>query len=635
MRTRPTRPRQFGRRHQPVIALTVKRDRRRPRRRDRSDVEPLHVLAWRYRYYLAPIYLTFLVWGGGALAHRWLGTGMTLLVVLVAVAAAAFWTRRAHDRRVERAYTVVVAATVGAWLVAAACLGAGHPVLLRVLAVAALLCAVPWWAHHRIRSQVRVERTVAAWPSIAEATGLKGSKLVGVVVNTWGWTGRLTLAAGQTARDVMTKLRTVESVLKLPVGSLRAEPCPDRADVALVRVVHADPHRKTILWTGKPARSIAVPLEVGPYDDGDTCRVPLFDQVTGTHHALLAGTNGSGKSGLLNLVACHVVTAPDALLWAIDLKGGMELRPWWPVCDWLATTTSEAADMLAALRAVVDARGQVARHRVWQSSPAAPVISVLIDEAAELPADVVADLESVARRGRALGVQLVLATQYPTANAVGSTQVRAQLRTRAAFRFMKTSEAATVVTDTAATDPATIRKDRPGCCFVEAAGAERPALVRCYWVDDAAVAQVVETWRGRQPALDPVSARAAGTAYARRRINPEERPDLEKPRRGEEVEQGTSVVVAEPSEPARTPTASPPQQSRLTNEEAHAALRTALLAAGNDGTNVEALCEACGRRKTWVYRELDALEEQKMITRARRHGYYRATRRLRQEHDGR
>ncbi len=296
----------------------------------------------------------------------------------------------------------------------------------------------------------------------------------------------------------------------------------------------------------------------------------------------------------MNLLAAHAATAPDAIVFGIDLKGGTELRPWAPVLDWMVSTTQDAARMLAALRRIVDARGQAARSRVWQASAESPVIVVLVDEAAELPGEAVSDLESVARRGRALGVLLVLATQYPTVDAVGSGQVRGQLRTRVAFRFARTAEATTVLADTTGRDPAAIRRDRPGCCYIEAAGADRPALVRCYWIPDSAVQRVVRHWQDRQPLLDAASAGAAGADYRSRT-----RARLD----GEDGRQ--------------------PRQDG--NVRAQQAIRRALLRAGEDGTSVSDLCVLSGRRKSWIYQELQSMEAAGLVTRCRRRGYYRAT----------
>ncbi|MQA15858.1 MAG: hypothetical protein GEV09_17390 [Pseudonocardiaceae bacterium] len=567
------------------------------------DLTALAWLLWRYRHHLAPLYCGLLLWLAGLTAYHGLDRTPAVSLIAGCALACSGWAWLRLNRGIERAYAVIVLAEAAGWLVTAHVLGPTDPNVVRLLVIGALIAAVPWWAHRRVRSQVRVERAIAAWPTVAESVGLAGSKLVNVVVSTWGWTGRLVLKGGQTIRDVHKVLRGIESGLRLPIGSVRAEPWHDRADVVVVRVVESDPHALPVVWPATEATTVAARLPIGLYDDGQICDLPLYDADTGTHHALVAGTNGSGKSGLLNLAAAHAASAPDAVLWGIDLKGGIELRPWSPVGDWLATTGEQAAAMLTVLRRIIDARGQAATQRVWQANGDHPVIVVLIDEAAELPRTATDDLDSIARRGRALGVQLTLATQYPTADAVGSTQVRAQLRTRAGFRFQRSTEAAAVLSRASGIDPATIRKNRPGCCYIEAAGAERPALVRCYWITDEHVAGVAQVHQDSQPVLDPVSVLAAGPEYAQRHRGRQQHRDHGGRHR------------------------------KLDNVEAQRALRAALIATDDQGSTVEELCASCDRRKSWIYRQLETLDAESLVERTGRHGRYRATQALIEQGD--
>jgi len=60
-------------------------------------------------------------------------------------------------------------------------------------------------------------------------------------------------------------------------------------------------------------------------------------------HGIFGGTTGSGKSGGLNMLMGNLVACRDLVIWGIDLKRGMELGPWEPCIDRLATTTEEAA----------------------------------------------------------------------------------------------------------------------------------------------------------------------------------------------------------------------------------------------------------------------------------------------------
>ena len=83
----------------------------------------------------------------------------------------------------ERIYAATVVGSAGAWLTVATVFGPFHRPLPVMLLVGGLVLAVPWWAHRRRRAKVRVERTLAVWPEIAQAVGLAGSQVMSAVVD--------------------------------------------------------------------------------------------------------------------------------------------------------------------------------------------------------------------------------------------------------------------------------------------------------------------------------------------------------------------------------------------------------------------------------------------------------------------
>ena len=112
------------------------------------------------------------------------------------------------------------------------------------------------------------------------------------------------------------------------------------------------------------------------------------------------------------------------MLWGIDMKGGMELRPWEACFDRLASTPEEAAELFRD--AVTELNERAARmaatgKRIWEPTPDNPALIIITDEHAELPAEAHEYADSVARRGRAVAVNLIAATQRPTQAAMGAT----------------------------------------------------------------------------------------------------------------------------------------------------------------------------------------------------------------------
>ncbi|NUS11681.1 MAG: cell division protein FtsK [Streptomyces sp.] len=201
-------------------------------------------------------------------------------------------------------------------------------------------------------------------------------------------------------------------------------------------------------------------------------------------HALVAGTTGAGKSELLQTVITSLAVAnrPDALNFVlIDYKGGSAFLD----CARLPHTVGMVSDLdahlteraLASLAAELHHRETIlfnaatkdiedygdARRLKPELEPM-PRLVLIIDEfaslVAELP-DFVAGLVDIARRGRSLGVHLVLATQRPA--GVVSADIRANTNLRIALRVTDADESRDVID---APDAGAIAKSTPGRAYV-------------------------------------------------------------------------------------------------------------------------------------------------------------------------
>ncbi|MFC4057951.1 FtsK/SpoIIIE domain-containing protein [Planomonospora corallina] len=245
-------------------------------------------------------------------------------------------------------------------------------------------------------------------------------------------------------------------------------------------------------------------------------------------HALIAGTTGAGKSELLQTLICSLAVAnrPDELTFVlIDYKGGAAFKE----CVRLPHTVGMVSDLdghltqraLASLAAEIRRRERLLLaagakdiedyHALRDAqtarasrdllvaggpspavSPAAPPrgrgpggggaplaplprLVLVIDEFAamvsELP-DFMTGLVDIARRGRSLGIHLILATQRPA--GVVTPDIQANTSLRIALRVTETAESADVI---GTSDAAHISKSTPGRCYVRS-GAGAPAAVQ-------------------------------------------------------------------------------------------------------------------------------------------------------------
>lgn len=205
---------------------------------------------WRYRSELAPAWLTIAAFIVAASLHAshpgwWpITAGITVATML---ALATLGQHIGLANRLERGYAAAVAMLAGGWITAATITGPLRPPLPAIAGISAILAGVPWWAHRRRRAKVRIERRLDAWPEIAAAIGLAGSRIQSVVIDVWGWRARLALARGQTIEDAITRIPAIESALDTYRGAARISPTADgKANRLELRVLETDPHANAI-----------------------------------------------------------------------------------------------------------------------------------------------------------------------------------------------------------------------------------------------------------------------------------------------------------------------------------------------------------------------------------------------------
>ncbi|MGH3802354.1 MAG: FtsK/SpoIIIE domain-containing protein, partial [Pseudonocardiaceae bacterium] len=432
--------------------------------------------------------------------HSWLRRYRTGRVV--AGLLSWLWRVCGIDRAIEQAYAAVVIAVAGGWMAAAIAHGPTASGLPTIATVATVVLGIPWWTHRRRRARVRVERTIAAWPDIADTIGLTGAHIVSVVADAWGWTARVILRGGKTTAQAIDKIPAIESGFGLRPGSVRVFADKHRADRCVLRVVETDPHAGPIPWAGLSVTSVSQPLPLGLFEDGSPAGVLLLRR-----NVLIGGMVGSGKSGILNVILAHLATCPDVRIWGIDLKGGMELQPWRPCLDRLATTPEHATALLAAANGELDRRAAFMADtgvRVWEPAPNTPVLIIIIDEYAELPGEAHEHADSIARRGRAAAVNVLAATQRPTQDAMGHGAVRSQMDIRICLRVRERRDVDLILGQgsfTAGWHAHTLTQ--PGAFLLSAPEHTTPHRARGYLITDQQVTRHVAAHTEDHPGHTP------------------------------------------------------------------------------------------------------------------------------------
>jgi DNA segregation ATPase FtsK/SpoIIIE, S-DNA-T family len=582
--------------------------------------EPLGLIAlaaagrWAYRHRTAfvPFGIALAAFAIAAYAHPhharyWLPvTGITVTATVVmgiphrilwsrpagkitAGALARVWEACGIDRGIERAYAATVIAVSGGWLAAAIGIGPVTRPLPLVAGIATVILGIPWWFHRRRRAKARVEKTISAWPAVAENAGLAGSEILSVVVDAWGWTARILLRKGATIAQVISKIPALESNLRLPPGSMRVFPDDKRADRFIMRVIENDPHAAPVPWPGPSIGSVTKMVEIGLSEDGRPVRVLIVRR-----NVLIGGIAGAGKSGILNVIIATLAACRDVVLWGVDLKGGMELQPWAACFGRLATTPEDATGLFRDAVAFLNrrARDNASKGiRLHEPTPDDPALIIITDEHAELPAEAHECADSIARRGRAVAVNLIAATQRPTQAAMGKgTAVRSQMDVRICLRVRERRDVDLILGQGAFNAGWHAHQlTKPGDFLISDPEHRAPERHRAYLVTDDQVARHAAHCAPIRPALP-------GTG-----------PD-------------TPEDAPEPQRTRERP--SPHGDGRPAPETA---LWDALTGASPDGVSVADLAAACGRTQRWVYyrlREHAAAGRAVQVTR----GYWRAAR---------
>lgn len=153
---------------------------------------------------------------------------------------------------------------------------------------------------------------------------------------------------------------------------------------------------------------------------------------------------------------------------------------------------------------------------MWAPTPAAPALIVVIDEYAELADEApvaIGIADSIARRGRAVAVTLLAATQRPTQKAMGSGAVRSQMDVRICLRVRERRDVDLILGQgMLAAGWAADTLNAPGKFLLSTPEHTTPRRARAYRVDDQAVAAVAARHAEHRPQLDALSRRAIDPA---------------------------------------------------------------------------------------------------------------------------
>ncbi|MER6252335.1 plasmid transfer protein TraB [Streptomyces sp. NPDC001584] len=612
---------------------------------------------------------------GGAANLVWSGdTGMGVLLTLgsVALTGSTWWAARSTGKE-RRLHSAITVAAGSSWFTSAALFGPSWDMWF----VGGIVGALSWNIRQVMRRDPDGVKAAAGGGGLLEKVGLAKALMRDVKVEPNRVTVPLALDPGeQTNEDVTRALPRIASALDLPTTAIRYSPDPDSARRGDLVIVPMDMLAEIVLWEGPalPGGSIADPLVIGRYDNGDPLQLWLPADVeagrNGTH-LLIAGISGSGKGdGALNVLT-EILSRKDVVVWLSDPKSFQDFRPLLPGIDWAVEAGPGTEAMVEAVQAVIPARTRwlgIHKYRAWEPACAGPqndpdhscqkgracgcpglqYLVTWFEEAANTLRALGDDaFTGIAQEARSAGVSLIVSLQRPSHDQM-STSTRASLPSVICFGVDKRDEGF-ALPDTvldAGAHPGTWSNRRPGYCYLVTPGVDEslyasPARTWRFTWDSMSLMETLAAWAARNGAKpDVITAGAAaaivGKAYTERARHQEQNPDTdedEEPTVSRLDDEDLDIDPNEELPPPRPGEEDVPfgqlQGRDLSKEEARAALQEIVAEFENDGMMVIGVAdvmkhaERFGRKRGWVSGELQELLQEGRLALTAKPGRYR------------
>lgn len=472
------------------------------------------------------------LWGHSPLA----GVGLT---VAAGALTAATWWGGEGTKPARRAHATLSTAVGTSYLVIGTVADPLDPALLSTLAIGGAVAAGSWNVRQalRVNPDTKDQQGAVETGVLVKAIGNAKAQLRGnPKVEPNKVTAPLQLAPGQMSADELgNRAKLIASELGISPTSIRIQADPDRADRADLIIVPQDMLKQPTDWPGPShlGGSITKPIVIGVYEDGAEA-VLWFPAGPGRNatHFLTAGMNGSGKSAGQSVAITEALTRRDVIVWGIDPSKGMQtFAPFLPYMDWTAMTVAEGEEVIESLGRVITARAnEMGRHGFKNWTPEVfaqlgmPYMVVWIEEAAKFFRNGT-EMEGLVMEARSAGISVIISLQRPSATSM-PTDVREQLGGVLCFGVKGGTTADMALPDDvrdAGARPEAWENRRPGYAYLVAPGVDEdryPTPLRTYRIDDEEIGAALAI--APRPSADPITAAAAGEAYANRTIY---RPD--------------------------------------------------------------------------------------------------------------
>lgn len=473
-------------------------------------------------------------WGGSAVASAF------LTLSAVGITGTTWWAGIEHGLKRQRlAMAVGTAACASGWFATAAIGGATSDLAVNTWLMGGPTIALAWAVKRALRTTENKQASGGdqVKEGLFEKIGLARAKARPAKVEPNKVTVPIELDRGkQTHDDAAKAAKGLAGALGVAESAVRWEKDPDDAGRGQYVIVPEDMLKEATPWPGPscPGGSIAdAPIPTGIYEDGPVCAIWFNgDEQAGRNaqHYQVMGMTGAGKSQGGRVVLVDLMTRRDVVCWLFDpSKGAQTFGPILPGADWAMLTMKDCQAGIAVLPNVITARAnELGKHGYdqWTAEAGArlnmPYVICWFEEVAKLFREGV-DLAPIAQEARSAGISLVFSLQRSSHTSM-DTDVRANIGGAGVFGTNSAVDSGFALSDDtidAGARPEAWKNNKPGYSYWEAAGLNEERFAtptRTYLMDKQVAAETVAAFRTvRAPDAGPVTAEAAGPAYADRK----------------------------------------------------------------------------------------------------------------------
>lgn len=337
-------------------------------------------------------------------------------------------------------------------------------------------------------------------------------------------------------KDVQNIQESLQQALQLPDGCQASVRRSGQQGSCLLDLMFLNDMETIYLYPEQwQQRTGTAEFPLGVYGDKTHGLISLYQD-----SMIINGMRGGGKTIILQQITAWMVQCIDVVVWHCDLNGGRLSAPWmfgtatgeingYPI-DWVAHCPQEALFMAEATEWITKARATAYQRLMMMNdteklpiSPQVPMLLVIVDEGGEqfgedadpLAREASISFQATQRMGRAVCVNIIFSVQRATTDYVPAKMKKA-CNVKVTVKVGSEDEIAYLFDWKKMSGLSSEDLVYPGSAYIQTEPGGVIRMIKMWYLKTAAIKRAAAATVAWRPALDPISAAAAGPMYANR-----------------------------------------------------------------------------------------------------------------------